>query len=337
MRIFWVIVAVVILVGAGIPLVNAARARSEAAAQRAAAERAVDQAKLIQDTIKVVNGHPDPDALAESAKTPADAAGSPPTVPVPKQDIPPASSTNANSDQDTATAPSVEPNPASAASKIETAPATIAETVPPTPAAEKPPAESPAPVTAVVAPVVKEPAPPPPAPALSAAPQTAPASAAKIVKKDDGSIVIDDKYTVKGDGTEANPYQLSWELLTSIQESYDPRVGKKTLPERLTMFDNKYIQLTGYVAFPLFVEEPKELLSMLNQWDGCCIGVPPTPYDAVEVHLKEVVSKDQRLAVFGTVQGKFQVKPYLAGDWLVGLYILEEAKVAAKEVGGFGT
>ena len=25
----------------------------------------------------------------------------------------------------------------------------------------------------------------------------------------------------------------------SIQESYDPRVGKKTLPERLMMFDNK--------------------------------------------------------------------------------------------------
>ena len=28
-------------------------------------------------------------------------------------------------------------------------------------------------------------------------------------------------------------------------------------------------------------------LMMLNQWDGCCIGVPPTPYDAIEVKLKE--------------------------------------------------
>ena len=34
------------------------------------------------------------------------------------------------------------------------------------------------------------------------------------------------------------------------------------------------------------VGEVNEALVMLNQWDGCCIGVPPTPYDAVEVRLR---------------------------------------------------
>lgn len=164
-----------------------------------------------------------------------------------------------------------------------------------------------------------------------------PAPTAKITKKDDGSIVIDDLYTVRGSGTAESPYELSWELLTSISDSYDPRVGKKKLPDRLTMFDGKVVRLTGYIAYPMFVEQPRELLSMLNQWDGCCIGVPPTPYDAIEVHLKETVTKDQRLATYGSVEGKFSVKPYLAGDWLVGLYILENAKVASTKATGQGS
>jgi hypothetical protein len=87
----------------------------------------------------------------------------------------------------------------------------------------------------------------------------------------------------------------------------------------------------------MFVEQPRELLSMLNQWDGCCIGVPPTPYDAVEVHMKDVVSKEERLATYGSVEGTFAVKPYLAGDWLVGLYVMENAKLTVKEYGGFGS
>jgi len=145
---------------------------------------------------------------------------------------------------------------------------------------------------------------------------------------------VDDKYVVKGEGTKAHPYEVSWDMLVSAQESYDPRQGRKKLPERLTMLNDKYLKITGYIAFPMFVERPQELLSMLNQWDGCCIGVPPTPYDAVEVHLAEPVTKDQRAAIYGVVTGKFGVKPYLAGDWLVGLYLIENAEFESKGFGG---
>ncbi len=179
---------------------------------------------------------------------------------------------------------------------------------------------------------------PEPAASKPAVPATdTPAPTAKLTKKPDGSLLIDDRFAVKGSGTADDPYQLSWELLTSISESYDPRVGKKKLPDRLTMFDGKFIRITGYVAYPMFVEQPRELLSMLNQWDGCCIGVPPTPYDAIEVHLKETVTKDQRLATYGSIEGKFAVKPYLAGDWLVGLYIMEDAKIAETKANGQGS
>jgi hypothetical protein len=103
------------------------------------------------------------------------------------------------------------------------------------------------------------------------------------------------------------------------------------------MLDGKFVRLSGYVSFPLYIDQPKELLSMLNQWDGCCIGVPPSPYDAVEVKLGAAISKDDRLATFGIVEGKFTIKPYLVGDWLVGLYLMDDATLKTKQFGGFGS
>jgi len=164
-----------------------------------------------------------------------------------------------------------------------------------------------------------------------AVPEAAPLPAVKIEKKDDGSMVLDGRFTVKGAGTPENPYVLPWDLFTSAEEVYKPQQGKKELPGRIMMFDGKFVRIAGYVAYPMFVEQPRELLSMLNQWDGCCIGIPPTPYDAIEVKLAKVVTSKERLATYGTVEGKLGVKPYLAGDWLVGLYLMEDAKLIVKE------
>lgn len=245
-------------------------------------------------------------SLAEAARDPAPTNAEPSTPAAkaePKPDATPAPVIpTPEAKPEAATAGTPDTGPASVANS-ETRPAagagTKAETLPAAPAAETP--------------------------------------AAKVTKKDDGTLLIDDRFAVKGSGTAEDPYQLSWELLASASESYDPRVGKKKLPDRLTMFDGKIVRLTGYVAYPMFVEQPRELLSMLNQWDGCCIGVPPTPYDAIEVHLKETVTKDQRLATYGSVEGKFAVKPYLAGDWLVGLYVMENAKVTDTKANGQGS
>ena len=180
-----------------------------------------------------------------------------------------------------------------------------------------------------------KPAPPPVGPAKES--KTEAASEAKIEKKADGSMLVDEKYTVKGEGTKDKPYEITWELLMSVQEVYDPRKGQKKFPGRILMLDGKWVTITGYVAFPLYVDQPKELLSMLNQWDGCCIGVPPTPYDAIEVRLTGVASKDDRLATFGSVTGKLSIKPYLVGDWVVGIYIMDDTTFTAKRFGGFGS
>ncbi len=151
---------------------------------------------------------------------------------------------------------------------------------------------------------------------------------------ENGSIKVDGRFIVKGEGTQQKPYEVTWDQLVSVSEIYNPRDGKKRLPERVTMLDGKYVKISGYVAFPLYVDKPKELLSMLNQWDGCCIGVPPTPFDAVEVRMKAAIEGGDRYATQGEVSGKFGVKPYLAGDWLVGLYVMDDAVLSTKSTAG---
>ena len=125
-----------------------------------------------------------------------------------------------------------------------------------------------------------------------------------------------------------DPYRVTWECLTSASQTYIPRLQQNIIPQRVAMLDGKWIRIEGYMAFPLMLQESSEILAMLNQWDGCCIGVPPTPYDAIEVKLAVPVKPGRRHTYnFGTVTGKFKVDPYLVENWLVGLYQLESASL----------
>jgi hypothetical protein len=160
-------------------------------------------------------------------------------------------------------------------------------------------------------------------------------AAAKIETKSDGSLLVDGKYKIAGKGTEGEPYKLTWDQLVSAQDDYVPKDGRKEIPGRIAMLDGKWIEITGYVAFPLMADSSDELLSMLNQWDGCCIGIPPTPYDAIEVRLTKPVEGNARMATFGTVRGKFKVDPHLVGGWLVGLYAMDQAIMTPQTYGGF--
>ncbi len=318
MRVFWVIVAVLVIVGVGIPVVRGIQARShaEAAGQQAVAREVEARAQAERELAKAQAAAKVAEEKAASTAAEKAKAATPP---------PPAEAKPAETSP--AVTPPLEPPPAKPeapkATEIKPAAAPVEPSTAPVPAPAAP-ATPPAAAASGVAAA---------GPAVDATKATE-AAGPKIVKRDDGTMLVDDKFVVKGEGTKEKPYEVSWDMLVSAQESYEPRQGKKKLPDRLTMLNDKYVKLTGYVAYPMFVEQPRELLSMLNQWDGCCIGVPPTPYDAVEVHLAEPVDKEQRAGIYGVVTGKFGVKPYLAGDWLVGLYLMENASYESKGFGG---
>jgi hypothetical protein len=149
-----------------------------------------------------------------------------------------------------------------------------------------------------------------------------------FARKPDGSLLVDDRYVIRGEGTKDKPYEISWDMLISASQSYQPRLGETALPGRIAMLHEKHVRITGYLAFPITAETFDEMLVMLNQWDGCCIGVPPSPYDAIEVKLAQQINmKKRHMFVYGSVEGRLLVEPYLINEWLVGLYLMQEAKV----------
>jgi hypothetical protein len=149
-----------------------------------------------------------------------------------------------------------------------------------------------------------------------------------VREQPDGTVVLDDTFEIKGRGTSAEPYEITWDLLLSAAETYQPRLGMNKLPERIQMLDGKHIRISGHLLFPMVGVDAREVLVMLNMWDGCCLGTMPSPYDAIEVQLAQPVRANNRNFMnYGTIEGKLSVDPYLINDWLLGLYVLEEAKL----------
>lgn len=149
--------------------------------------------------------------------------------------------------------------------------------------------------------------------------------------RDDGTILVDESFVIKGAGTDDDPYVVTWELLTSAAQFYRPRLGQEELPSWVQTLEGKRVAIEGYVALPFMANESDELLVMLNQWDGCCIGVPPTPYDAIEVSLTEAIDAFAlHASPTARVTGTFKSDPYVVNGWLIGLYLMDDAKVEVK-------
>lgn len=104
------------------------------------------------------------------------------------------------------------------------------------------------------------------------------------------------------------------------------------LPPDVARYDGTHIEVSGFLAPPVAVDQTTELLVMRNRWDGCCIGTPPTPFDCIEVRLMESVPvRGRHLISFGTVRGRLRIEPFRVGTYLLGLYRIEEGTVE-----GFG-
>ena len=153
------------------------------------------------------------------------------------------------------------------------------------------------------------------------------AAPATLTRGSNNQIEVDGHYTILGSGTELDPYRVTWELLKSAYETMDLNGSRVTPPKRLEMLNGTYVQISGYLAPPLWGQETKELLVLLNRWDGCCIGLPPTPFDCIEAQLSAPMKLGAAHTIsYGTIRGKFIVEPFKAGTFLIGLYRLEEAQ-----------
>jgi hypothetical protein len=149
---------------------------------------------------------------------------------------------------------------------------------------------------------------------------------AVIERIDDRTIRLDGKYLVRGNGSRDDPYRITWDLLSSARATIDAQKEQYELPGRLASLQDAWVEISAYWAPPLQQFETKEVMAMMNKWDGCCLGLPPTPFDSIDVQLAAPVSViGQHLFRFGTLRGKLHIDPIAAGPFLLGLYRLQDA------------
>ena len=119
---------------------------------------------------------------------------------------------------------------------------------------------------------------------------------------------------------------LAFRILCREQGGVDAAAGRYEVPGRIADLRGAWVRISGYWAPPLMVFEAKEAMVMLNKWDGCCVGLPPTPFDSIEAtFVRPIPVRGQHLFRFGTVKGRLVVEPFVAGSFLLGLYRLEDA------------
>lgn len=164
----------------------------------------------------------------------------------------------------------------------------------------------------------------PAAPASTPAAPAGPVGPAFEVRAD-GSLSVEGVGVVPGDGTAQRPFVLDWEVLRSVQREFNPRQGQSEVPAWLKALDGKRVRIEGNTLLPVVAQTTTELLVMQNPWDGCCLGVPPTPYDAIEVKLANAQRMGNSPTGFGQVEGVFKVDPYIVSGWLLGLFMVEDA------------
>lgn len=170
-----------------------------------------------------------------------------------------------------------------------------------------------------------------------------PASAPRVLRTDDRkpsdivrriderTLELDGRFRVTGNGSDADPYVITWEMLTSASEYVDPAQNARTPPPWVRILDGTYVEISGYYSTAVRMALAKNLLLTLNRWDGCCIGVPPTAFDAIDITMRDPLPmRGLHLTRFGTFKGLFRAECLDAAGFLIGLYRLEDTTFETK-------
>jgi hypothetical protein len=161
--------------------------------------------------------------------------------------------------------------------------------------------------------------------AEAAAPDPAAPTGPSFEVRADGSLSVEGVGVIPGAGTAQRPFVLNWDALRSLSRDFNPRQGQEEVPAWVMQLDGKHVRVEGNTLLPVVAQTTNELLVMQNPWDGCCLGVPPTPYDAIEVKLATMQRMGNSPTGYGQVEGVFKVDPYIVSGWLLGLYLIENA------------
>ena len=152
----------------------------------------------------------------------------------------------------------------------------------------------------------------------------------RLVRMDDGSLVIDKYWTILGgDGSEEHPLRLTWELLLSGQGSLDAPDGE--IPERLKWLNGKYVEVKGYTLKSAAENLPvNEFLLNDQLMDNCPICTARTVFATISVKVKSAETLERGVINVFTIRGRFKAEPTRAAGFLLGVYALQDGEIISR-------
>lgn len=124
-------------------------------------------------------------------------------------------------------------------------------------------------------------------------------------------------------GSIAGIHKIAFQLLEkakSVSQGSDVRV-----PDDIQALDGRWVTITGNVLIPWVEQKVTQFVLAKNPWDGCCLGIPPGPYDSVSVRLREGSHLKDRFSAVQTLSGRFRVELERSEGYVTGLYKLVDA------------
>jgi hypothetical protein len=145
------------------------------------------------------------------------------------------------------------------------------------------------------------------------------------------TVVLADRFEVTGNGSEADPYRVRWDLLDSVRDGLSADGASFAPPPWIASLDGSWVELSGYVSTPVVVAETRDVLFTKNRWDGCCIGIPPTPFDSIEVTLDRPFSFTEKHGLrFAVLRGQLRVDPMVMAGTILGVYRIEHGVITTR-------
>lgn len=117
---------------------------------------------------------------------------------------------------------------------------------------------------------------------------------------------------------------LSFALLESAQDA--SAGGEIKIPDAVKAHHGKWVTITGHVLLSWATEEITQFQLAKNPWDGCCMGVPPSYFNAVRVQMAPGGKFSNRFDRVATISGRFRADIQKTENGYVdAIYWLDEA------------
>ena len=157
------------------------------------------------------------------------------------------------------------------------------------------------------------------------------AAGPQLVRMPDDALIVDRYWTITGgNGSPERPYQLTWDLLLSPQNSPDKDAPEGTLPRRVEFLNGKVVVVAGYSVNWTAAGPAKDFILADRLLDNCKTCKSRSMFATIAVMLTAPENFELGVLNAFTVRGTLKVSPVRENGSLVGVYSIENGEIVSR-------